>query len=216
MRAPLRKVGLTGGIGAGKSIVAVRFASLGASVLDADAVSRALLEKEGACYAAVVAAFSPEILLSDGRIDRKKLAGLVFSDPDARSALNAIVHPAVETRMHADAERLLSGGAPFVLFDVPLLFESGMDEGMDAVVLVSAEKETCVQRVMARDAVSREEVLSRMTAQMPLLIKRSLADFILENDGGVPALYASVDALNRRLLQIARGQVPGNGGSPFA
>jgi dephospho-CoA kinase len=188
-------IGLTGGIGAGKSTAAERFRACGALVLDADEISRASLKKDGACYDDVVALFGSVILMADGEIDRKKLAGIVFSDESKRRKLNAIVHPYVIEAMFSRAEEALSRSGGIAVFEVPLLFESGMHEKMDRNILVTCGEEQRVQRILARDNTTREAALARIRAQMPEAEKRLLADFILENDGTIEQLNAQIDAL---------------------
>lgn len=196
-----QKIGLTGTIGSGKSTVSARLAALGAVVLDADSVSRELLATDTACRRAVIEAFGNEILQADGSIDRRKLAAIVFSDPAARARLNGIVHPAVAEQMFADAERGVSANpdAP-VVFDAPLLIECGLQDRMDAVVLVTANRETALKRVMLRDGCEKREAESRIDAQMPQEEKAQYADFIIENDGTLDELNDRVDALYRILI----------------
>lgn len=189
------KVGLTGGIGSGKSTAARRFAALGARVYHADELSRRALDPGAACYDRVVSAFGKEILNPDGTIDRKTLAKLVFADENKLAMLNGIIHPYVIGELFSMAGRDLGASGGVAVFEVPLLFESGMDERMDANVVVSSEQETRVRRVMERDGLTREHVLSRMRAQMPEEEKRLRADYILENDGSKEDLLRQVDAL---------------------
>ncbi len=189
------KIGLTGGIGSGKSTAARRFAALGARVYHADELSRRALDPGAACYDRVVSAFGKEILNPDGTIDRKTLAKLVFADENKLAMLNGIIHPYVIGELFSMAGRDLDASGGVAVFEVPLLFESGMDERMDANVVVSSEQETRVRRVMERDGLTREHVLSRMRAQMPEEEKRLRADYILENDGSEENLLRQVDAL---------------------
>ncbi len=189
-------LGLTGGIGSGKSTVSARLAALGARVLDADAVSRRLIDKGGACFARVVGAFGPSILRKEGAIDRGALASLVFSNKAARERLEEIVHPEVKNAMCASAEQILCETPDaLVVLDVPLLFESGMDAVTDAVALVTAPEETRVARVKARDGADEADIRARIRAQMPDAEKRARADYVLDNGGTLSRLYAQTDAL---------------------
>lgn len=191
-----KKIGLTGGIGSGKSTAAKRFAALGARVYHADEIARQALDPGAVCYDRVVSAFGPEILNADGTVDRRRLARIVFSSDKKREALNAIIHPYVMKELFARAEHDLSnpkGG--IAIFEVPLLYESGMDSGLDSTILVSSDEETRIRRVMERDGLTREHILSRIRAQMPEEEKRRRADYILENDGAEEDLIRQVDAL---------------------
>lgn len=197
-----KRIGLTGGIGAGKSTAAKRFRELGVLVLDADEISRASLKKGGACYSDVVALFGSVILAQDGEIDRKKLASIVFSDEEKRRQLNAIVHPYVIETMFSRAEEALNKSGGIVVFEVPLLFESGMHEKMDRNILVGCGEEQRVKRILERDNTTRQAALARIRAQMPEEEKRLLADYILENDGTIEQLNAQIDALLEELSGI--------------
>ncbi|HPI23901.1 MAG TPA: dephospho-CoA kinase [Spirochaetota bacterium] len=199
-RGPYRKIGLTGGIGSGKSTAARRFAALGARVYHADEVSRRALDPGAACYDRVVSAFGPEILRADGSIDRRRLAEIVFSSEERRQTLNAIVHPHVIGALLSQAERdFADGSGGIAVFEVPLLFESGMDRSMDHTIVVSCDEETRIRRVAERDGLTREDALSRMRAQMPEEEKLLHADFVLENNGTEEALLRQVDALYEAL-----------------
>lgn len=195
-----RKIGLTGGIGSGKTTAARRFAELGALVYHADEISRRSIEPGAACYGRVVDAFGEGILKTDGAIDRKRLAQIVFSDETKRETLNAIIHPYVIEQLFSLAERdLADQPGAIAVFEVPLLFESGLHERMDANVLVVCDAKSRIRRVAERDGISREQVLSRMRAQMPEEEKRLLADYLLDNNGSKEALLRQVDLLYETL-----------------
>ena len=190
------KIGLTGGIGSGKSTAARRFATLGAKVYHADELSRHALDPGGICYDRVVSAFGEEILLPDGVIDRKKLGTIVFDDEEKRQTLNSIIHPYVINELLALAQRDFQAEKNRVaVFEVPLLFESGMDADMDKNIVVSCDCESRVERVMERDGLTREQVEARIRAQMPEEEKRLRADYILDNNSTVANLVRQVDAL---------------------
>ena len=191
-------IGLTGSIGAGKSTVSERFRQLGALVLDADAISRSALERGGCCYAAAIGLFGDEIVRADGSIDRKRVAALIFADEALRQQLNALIHPAVQAEMLrlAAAEKDLRRP---VIFDVPLLFESGWEGMMHRTIVVTAEDAVRMQRVCARDGCTEAEAMARVRAQMPQEEKARRADFVVENSGDLNALYEQVDALYARL-----------------
>lgn len=198
-----KRIGLTGGIGAGKSTAAKRFRELGVLVLDADEISRASLKKGGACYSDVAALFGSEILTLDYEIDRKKLASIVFDDEEKRRQLNAIVHPYVIETMFIRAEEALNKSGGIAVFEVPLLFESDMHKKMDRNILVACGEEQRVKRILERDNTTRQAALARIRAQMPEEEKRLLADYILENDGTIEQLNAQIDALLEELSGIA-------------
>ena len=201
------KIGLTGGIGAGKSTAAARFRTLGALVLDADAISRAALDPGGACYAAVAGAFGEGVLMPDGKIDRKALAKVVFASEEQRARLNAIVHPHVIETMIQTAEEELEKKGGIAVFEVPLLFESGMHAQMDANVLICANEETRITRIVRRDGSTREAARSRIRAQMPDGQKRLLADYVLENSGSVAELNAQIDRVYQTILEEAHAKL---------
>lgn len=201
MDSSYMKIGLTGGIGAGKSTAAARFRALGALVLDADAISRAALKPGGACYEAVIGAFGADVLLPGGAIDRKALAKIVFSSEEKRALLNGIVHPHVIETMFKEAETALGEKGGIAVFEVPLLFESGMHERMDANVLICAEEEARIERILRRDGTTREGAQSRIRAQMQDGQKRLLADYVLENNGSVAELNEQIDRVYNTLLE---------------
>ncbi|MEN6635951.1 MAG: dephospho-CoA kinase [Clostridiaceae bacterium] len=190
------KIGLTGGIGSGKTTAAKRFAALGACVYHADEISRHALDPCSDCYVRVIATFGMEIVRNDGTIDRRRLGEIVFADESKRRALNDIIHPYVINELFSSAERDLANDlSGIAVFEVPLLFESGMDAQMDANIVVTCDDEARIQRVMERDQLPREQVLSRIRAQMPEEEKRKRADYILENNGTHESLLHQVDAL---------------------
>ncbi len=199
------RVGLTGGIGSGKSTASDRLRELGALVLDADGVSRRALEPGGACYERTVRLFGKEILRSDGSIDRKAVAARAFSDEKLLKGLNAIVHPYVIQTLLETADRALGETAGAVaVFDVPLLFESGMHREMDHTVLVTCGEETRLRRIMERDGCTEAAAHARIRSQMPEEEKRLLADEILDNDGSREDLLRQVDRFYRRLIDTKK------------
>jgi len=197
------RVGLTGNIGSGKSSVAQLLRERGAAVIDADALAR-----EATQDPKVLGAIARDVgreLVVDGRLDRAATARRVFADPAARGRLNAIVHPWVR---RASAERaaalVRADPAPAVIvFDVPLLYENGLERGMDVVVVVDAPLEARVRRVRARTGLEAAEIRARDAAQMPLPDKAARADFVVANGGSPEALRKQVEALWTRLLARA-------------
>ena len=188
-------IGLTGGIGAGKSAVASRLRALGALVVDADAVAREVVAAGTPGLAAVVAEFGTAVLDADGTLDRAALGALVFADADAdaRARLNAIVHPLVARR---SAE--LVAAAPrdaVVVHDVPLLVENGLAPGYELVVVVEADEAARVQRLRADRGMSEQDIRRRMSAQATDAQRRAVADIVLDNSGSPAELDEKVDRL---------------------
>jgi dephospho-CoA kinase len=193
-------VGLTGGIGSGKSEVARLLAAHGAVVIDADQLAREVVEPGTPGLAQVVAAFGADVLGPDGRLDRKALAARVFSDGAALARLNAIVHPLVAER---GAE--LVAEAPVeavVVHDVPLLVENGLEDAYDLVVVVDAPEEARLARLAAR-GLTDEDARARMAAQAPREERLAAADYLVVNDGDLVDLRVRVDELWRNLLADA-------------
>jgi dephospho-CoA kinase len=190
------RVGLTGGIGAGKSAVAKTFAALGALVIDADEMAR-LAVAPGSEGLAALAARWPQVLRSDGSLDRAALAAVVFADPQQLAELNAIVHPLVR-RLSGERE---AAAAPdrIVVHEVPLLFEAGVYRSCQANVLVVAPLEARIARVVARNGLERAEVERRMRAQIDPARARELADYVIENDGTLAVLRERAAGVYRAL-----------------
>ena len=191
-------VGLTGGIGAGKSTVGRLLSERGAVVIDADSIVRELQRPDTDVFRAIIERFGPHVVAADGSLDRGRLADLVFRDDDARSALNAIVHPAVYAVM-ADRIAALKDGEQVVVLDIPLLAESGGGEGMDVVVVVEADQDARVARVVAERGLDPEDVRARMAVQASPEQREALADVVIKNNGTDEDLRAQVNALWEQL-----------------
>ncbi len=186
------RVALTGGIASGKSMVATELAARGAIVIDADVLAREVVEPGTSALAAIIDRFGADVL-SDGRLDRARLAEIVFADPLARRDLERIVHPAVRARA-AELERA-AGAAAVVVHVIPLLVETGQQEDFDLVVTVDVDHETQIQRLMTRNGFTRAEAESRVAAQASREDRRIAADVVLDNTGSVTQLREQVDAL---------------------
>lgn len=199
------EIGLTGSIGAGKTTVARLLARRGAVVVDADALARRALE-EPEVVREVRARFGDEVV-ADDEVDRAALASRVFGDDAARRDLEAIVHPRVRAaaRRASDAARTRPDPPPLIVHDVPLLFESGLQDRFDAVLLVDAPLETRVARVVARSGWTPDQVRARDAAQLPAARKRELADVVIDNGADLEALEAQVDAVWSRLVAAGDG-----------
>ncbi|HET6758649.1 MAG TPA: dephospho-CoA kinase [Propionibacteriaceae bacterium] len=186
------RVGLTGGIASGKSLVAAELAARGAIVIDADVLAREVVEPGTPGSAAVLDRFGTQVLI-DGRLNRARLAEIVFTDPVARRDLERIVHPAVRARA-LELEQA-AGSAAVVVHVIPLLVETGQQEDFDLVVTVDVDHETQIQRLMARNGFSRAEAESRIAAQAAREDRRIAADVVLDNSGSVAELQGQIDAL---------------------
>lgn len=191
-------VGLTGGIGTGKSTVARMLARRGAVVVDADDLARRAVAPGTAGHAEVVARFGRGVLGPDGAIDRKRLADVVFSDPAARRDLEAIVHPEV-ARMFAEEAARHRGTDRIVVYVAPLLIEAGRADGFDVLVVVTAPEETRVERLVRGRGMTEEEVRARIAAQLPQEEKAARADVVLDNGGSIEELERQVEELWRAL-----------------
>jgi dephospho-CoA kinase len=201
-----RRIGLTGGIGAGKSTASAHLRALGAYIIDADEIARRTLEPDGACYGSVLAVFGEGILGADGKIDRKALSAIVFSDRKKLESLNSIVHPHVMSEMFAKADAAQDRADGLIFFEVPLLFESGIDRRMDRNILITSCEETRVNRITNRDGCTREEALARIRAQMPEKAKIKRADYVLTNNGAKQDLERRVERLYADLTDTHHAQ----------
>jgi dephospho-CoA kinase len=195
----LRVFGITGGIGSGKSHVATLLRARGVPVVDADELAREAVAPGSPGLAEIVQAFGAGVLAADGSLDRKQLGALVFSDAEARQRLNALTHPRVRALSQARFVELERQGATLAGYDVPLLFEAGLDAVLRPVVVVAASESTQIARIMARDGLSEAEARARIAAQLPLAEKRRRADFVLENDGSQAELAERVERLLEQL-----------------
>ncbi|TSA86700.1 dephospho-CoA kinase [Deinococcus detaillensis] len=191
-----RRIGLTGSIGAGKSTLTRLLRQRGFTVLDADEQAR-LVTREPQTLRDIEAAFAGVVVGAE--LDRPALSARVFGHPEELAKLNAIVHPRVRARMAALEQAAVAAGAGTIFQDVPLLFEGGSHHLFDVVLLVDAPLEVRLERVLARDNLSREAALARDAAQMPAAKKRELADVVLDNGGDEAALAAQLDEILARL-----------------
>jgi dephospho-CoA kinase len=197
------RVGLTGGIASGKSLVAAELAARGALIIDADVLAREVVKPGTPALAAIVERFGRQ-LLTDGQLDRSRLGEVVFADPLARRDLERIVHPAVRARA-IELERAAEG-AVVVVHVIPLLVETGQQQNFDFVVTVDVDQETQIQRLMARNGFSRAEAQSRIAAQATREDRRAAADVVLDNAGTLAQLRDQIAALWTVLTSAAAGQ----------
>jgi len=196
----MKVLGLTGGIGSGKSTVASMFSKLGAELIDADDLARQIVEPGQPALAAILNAFGPTVVQADGRLDRKRLADIVFADPIARARLNAITHPRIRERMDAEVEsRRMEPG--LLILEVPLLYESARNESVEKTIVVWVDEATQLARLTARDGLDSGAARARIAAQLPLAEKKSLADYVIDNSGTRGETRRQVEALFRLLQQ---------------
>jgi len=193
----MRVLGLTGGIGSGKSLVASFFSELGAEVIDADQLAREVVEPGQPALAEIIEAFGLQMLRPDGRLDRARLGALVFADATARRKLDAITHPRIRERMRQAVEARAQRPGLLIL-DIPLLYESGRESTVEKVIVVWVDRGTQLRRLMARDGLTQEEAGQRLTAQLPLDEKRSRADEVIDNTGAPQQTRTQVEAVYRR------------------
>jgi dephospho-CoA kinase len=194
-------VGLTGGIGCGKSTVAELFAGLGATIVDTDAIAHSLTAPHGAAMPAILAEFGPDFATPDGALDRARMRSLVFTDARARGRLEAILHPRIRDATAA-AAAIATG--PYVIFAVPLLIESGTwAERVSRVLAVDCSEDTQVARVMQRSGLSADQVRAIMATQVTRAQRLAAADDVIDNDDGLEALLPQVTRLHERYLSLS-------------
>ncbi len=194
----MKLIGLTGGAGSGKSTVASILRDLGAVVLDADVAAHTVYEPGSLGFDLIEAEFGPGYI-RDGKVDRARLGELVFSDADARARLNAIVHPLVREWMAAQTANALMRGAAVVVQDVPLLFESGLDNLYSDVLLVYVSEETQVRRLVEGRGLSEDRARAIVATQMPIEEKRGRAQHVIDNGGSRDETQRQVEAIWREI-----------------
>jgi dephospho-CoA kinase len=199
------RIGLTGGIASGKSTVEQRFTELGIPVINADDSSRSVVARGQPGLAAVVARFGNAVLTAEGELDRRALRTLIFSDPQRRKDLEAILHPLIRADME---RRSAQAVAPYVILSIPLLVEGGSRAGVDRILVVDADESLQLRRLMSRDDVSLEEARATLAAQATRAARLRAADDVLVNSGTVPELRQAVDSLHARYLELAEKMPP--------
>lgn len=198
----MRVVGITGGIGTGKSTVAALFEARGAARLDADVVARDVVAPGKPAYYEVLAIFGEQYARPDGSLDRAALAELVFRDPDARRTLEAIIHPRVTQAIQEHLIALQQQNEPpaVVVVEIPLLYEAGLDWLVDETVVVSSEQRTQVERLKTRTGMSSEQARLRIAAQMPLAEKERRADHVIRTECSLAEVRRQVDRVWHDLM----------------
>ena len=200
-------VGLTGGIGSGKSTVADMLVTRGAALVDTDRIAHELTAPGGAAIEAIRAAFGDEVVAPDGSMDRAAMRARAFSDPGARKRLESILHPMIRTRTDQAVRDAIASGAPYVIVAVPLLVESANRSGrFDRVLVVDCPPETQIERVMRRSGLAREQVEAIIAAQATRAQRLAAAHDVVDNGGEHGALVRQVDALHARYLGLSRGR----------
>jgi dephospho-CoA kinase len=194
------RIGLTGGIGSGKSTAAHVLAQLGAAVIDADAVARSVTAPGGPAMAPLRAAFGDAVIDAQGGLDRQRMRELAFTDAKAKAQLEAIVHPLVKAAIDEQAQSALEAGARVLVFDIPLLVESGRwRERVDGVLVIDCSEETQIARVQARNGWPRAQILAVIQAQATRAQRQAAADWLILNEGlGLDAFAAAVTQLARQ------------------
>jgi dephospho-CoA kinase len=190
----IKLVGLTGGIGSGKSTVGKMVQRLGVPLIDADQLAREVVQP-GTPALAEIAREWPEVIAADGTLDRRRLGAKVFAEPAARQRLEAITHPRIQERMRQQVTALAAQGHRLVFYEASLLVEAGRASEFDTLVVVTATEEQQLARTMARDGSSHEHALARLRAQLPLSEKQKLATHLIDNSGDLAATEAQVKAL---------------------
>ncbi|MCW8907450.1 MAG: dephospho-CoA kinase [Sedimenticola sp.] len=193
-------IGLTGGIGSGKSAVTDHFARLGVPVIDADVVSRQVVEPGQPALQEIVEQFGAELLQEDGTLDRRRLRQHIFADPEAKTRLEKILHPKIRAAMRQQLEETR---APYAILSIPLLFETGQDKTVDRILVVDCPPEVQLRRVMMRDGSSEDEARSIIDSQSGRSQRLTAADDIIRNDGTLVELEAKVEQLHQKYLKLS-------------
>ena len=193
-------IGLTGGIASGKSIVAEMFQNLGAHIIDADRIGREIMIPGTDAYERVVNAFGREILKDDLTIDRKKLGGIVFENPEKLRLLNECTHPFIFREMARQVEKIRENNPDaLIIVDVPLLIETNIQNIFDKIIVVYSDETAQMKRLNERDGLSDTEARKRISSQMPLTEKIKYADFVIYNDEGLENTRKQVEEISKKL-----------------
>ena len=188
-------IGLTGSIGTGKSMIAERFHALHIPVVDADLIAREVVEPGEQAYDKIIDTFGEAILQKDNTLDRKALGAIVFQDEEKRKQLNGIIHPAIREEMVRQRDAYVQLGAPCVVMDIPLLYESKLTHFVDKVIVVSVDPDVQLKRIVARDKSTELEAKQRIQSQIPVSEKAAMADAVIDNNGSMASSYAQLDAI---------------------
>jgi len=195
----VKLVGLTGGIASGKSTVARVLERLGAAVINADTLSREVVEPGQDAWKEIVEALGADVLQSDQTLDRQKIRTIIFNNPDARKKLESIIHPRVRALAEERIRERTAAGYPIIVYEVPLLFEGNLQEWLRPVILIACDVGTQRTRLQQRDHLTDAEAQKHIDAQMSLAEKRRLADYVIENDGSLDDLEQQVGAVVEKI-----------------
>ncbi len=195
------KVGLTGGLGSGKSTASRFFRSLGAFILDADSTAKKLIESDERVNEALIKEFGTDIINASSNVDKKKLARVAFQDEDHQQRLNYVVHPHINNAIDKSFDKILDqSNKKLFIVDAALIYESGYDAHLDYVIVVTAQLKNRMERAMNRNTLTREEILKRIEFQWPEEEKIGLADFVVHNDGTEDELGEQIVDLYKKLV----------------
>lgn len=197
-------LGVTGGIATGKSSVASMFATLGATVVSADELSRQAVAPGTAALAALAARFGPDIISAEGSLDRPALSAIVFTDAEARADLNRITHPAIGRLAEEKLQTLKAAGHHLIIYEVPLLFEASAESRVDQILVVITDPETQLERLIDRDGIDQLAASARVSAQMPLVEKVRRADYLIDNSGSTTETAIQVEKLFLELTKLSK------------
>lgn len=197
------RVGVTGGIGSGKTVVCSTFEQLGVLVLYTDLIAREIMDSHAAVRKQLLKLLGPDAYQLEGRLNRPFVATRLFSTPRIQGRINAIVHPLVQKEIEQQWLVLERKGEPMTILEAALIYEAGLDKILDAVVVVEADEELRIQRMVSRNDISVEEARTRINAQMPSKEKIKKADYILRNNGSVEDLHSRVRFLHSLFLRLA-------------
>jgi dephospho-CoA kinase len=195
----VKLLGLTGGIASGKSTVAAILRRLGVAIINADELSREVVQPGQEAWKEIVDTFGPAILQEDKTLDRRKLRKIVFDNPEARKKLEAIIHPRVRALAERKISELAATGSSIIVYEVPLLFEAQIHLWLRPVILVACDVETQKKRLLERDRLTEAEAQQHLDAQMSLEDKRKLADYVIENNGDLEELERQVRGVLQKI-----------------
>ena len=195
-------LGVTGGIATGKSFVAAILGELGGIVVSADELARQAVAPGSEVLQGLIGRFGDGILAADGALDREKLGEIIFNDAAARADLNRLTHPAIARLSETRLRELRQAGHSLIVYESPLLFEAGAESRVDQVLVVTADLETQLQRLMARDDITRAEAQAKIAAQMPLAEKVARADYVIDNSGTPEQTRAEAKLMYREMTGL--------------